>query len=115
MSEQERMSLEQQELASLMEVGEAAWRWTHTKGLDDSLNHAEWRLVEAVEKHHAVKRMQRDAEGDTMRFRNCECETCEFQKGQELDALEADAEQLALVKKLAQDGIDDYLKWAGLK
>ena len=24
-----------------------------------------------------------------MRFRNCECETCEFQKGQELDALEA--------------------------
>ena len=63
MSEQERMSLEQQELASLMEVGEAAWRWTHTKGLDDSLDHAEWRLVEAVEKHHAVKRMQRDAEG----------------------------------------------------
>jgi len=50
-----------------------------------------------------------------MRFRNCECETCEFQKGQELDALEADAEQLALVNKDAQDGIDDYLKWAGLK
>ena len=53
--------------------------------------------------------------GKVMRFRNCECETCEFQKEQELDALEADAEQLALVNKDAQDGIDDYLKWAGLK
>ena len=34
---------------------------------------------------------------------------------QELDAAKADAEQRALVNKDAQDGIDDYLKWAGLK
>ena len=34
---------------------------------------------------------------------------------QELDAAKADAEQRALVNKDAQDGIDDYLKWAGLR
>ena len=34
---------------------------------------------------------------------------------QELDAAKADAEQRALANKDAQDGIDDYLKWAGLK
>ena len=34
---------------------------------------------------------------------------------QELDAAKADAEQRALANKDAQDGIDDYLKWAGLR
>ena len=63
MSEQERMSLEQQELASLMEVGEAAWRWAYTKGLGDSLDRAEWELVEAVEEYRVARAMQRDARG----------------------------------------------------
>jgi len=63
LEQQERMSLEQQELASLMEVGEAAWRWAYTKGLGDSLDRAEWELVEAVEEYRVARAMQRDARG----------------------------------------------------
>jgi len=60
MSEQERMSLEQQELASLREVGEAAWRWANTKDFDEKLDRAEWELVEAVDRLRVIKEKQRD-------------------------------------------------------
>ena len=39
----------------------------------------------------------------------------ELEKEQEIEGFKAEAELLALANKDAQDGIDDYLKWAGLK
>lgn len=53
------MSMDDEELASLVAVGEAAWQWTAHQHHGNSFTRIEWRLVEAVENYREMKQRQR--------------------------------------------------------
>jgi len=53
-----------EELACLKAIAEAGVKWSHTKDLDDTLDRAEWRLIEAVDAYLAIKvRERKEREG----------------------------------------------------
>jgi len=56
--------MEDEELASLNAIAEAALKWTEQQHRDDSFTRIEWKLVEAVEALTAIKvRERKEREG----------------------------------------------------